>query len=54
MHAVVFNVVSTNPKETVLNERRLIRTEIPELVGVQRDSAPRNALRAYRRAGRAL
>ena len=59
MHAVEFNVVSTHPKETTLNERRLIRTAIPELVGMQRDSAPRdsaprNALRAYWRAGRAL
>ena len=42
------------PKGNGVNESRLIRTEIPELVGVQRDSAPRNALRAYWRAGRAL
>ena len=54
MHAVEFNVVSTNSKETMLNERRLISTAIPELVGVQRDSAPRNAIRAYWRGGRAL
>ncbi len=47
MHALAFNVVSTNPKETTLNERQLIRTSIPEIVSVQRDSAPRNALRAY-------
>ena len=53
MHAIEFNVVSTN-QETTLNERRLIRTAIPELVGVQHYSPPRNALRAYWRAGRAL
>ena len=34
MHAVEFNVVSTHPKETTLNERRLIRTATPKLVGV--------------------
>ena len=54
MHAVEFNVVSTHPKETTLNERRLIRTAIPELVGVLHYSPLRNALRAYWRAGRAL
>ena len=53
MHAIEFSVVSTN-HETTLNERPLMRTAIPELVGVLHYSPLRNALRAYWRAGRAL
>ena len=51
---VAFTAVPTVPQGTTPNDQRLIRTAVYELVCGQRDSAPRTALRAYWRAGRAI